>query len=76
MRTVFIRESVIIRKHIQYITQAADIAPMEYNKSTAVYSSNIETARENPSQFDLARGYALGVEYTIELIKHSLEKKR
>lgn len=32
-------------------------------------------ARENPSQFDLARGYALGVEYTIELIKHSLEKK-
>ena len=33
-------------------------------------------ARENPSQFDLARGYALGVEYTIELIKHSLEKKR
>lgn len=32
-------------------------------------------ARENPSQFDLANGYALGVEYTIELIKHSLEKK-
>lgn len=35
-----------------------------------------QAARENPSQFDLARGYALGVEYTIELIKHSLEKKR
>lgn len=33
-------------------------------------------ARENPSQFDLANGYALGVEYTIELIKYSLEKKR
>ena len=31
-------------------------------------------ARENPSQFDFVRGYALGVEYAIELIKHSLEK--
>lgn len=33
-------------------------------------------ARENPSQFDLANGYALGVEYAIELIKHSSEKKQ
>lgn len=30
--------------------------------------------RENPSQFDSVRGYVLGVEYAIELIKHSLEK--
>ena len=40
------------------------------------YAEKERAARENPSQFDLANGYALGVEYTIELIKHSLEKKR
>lgn len=34
------------KTYTDYITQAADIAPMEYNKSTTVYSSNIETARE------------------------------
>ena len=34
------------KTYTNYITQAADIAPMEYNKSTTVYSSNIEAARE------------------------------
>lgn len=34
------------KTYTNYITQAADIAPMEYDKSTTVYSSNIETARE------------------------------
>ena len=34
------------KTYTNYITQAADIAPMEYNKGTTVYSSNIETARE------------------------------
>lgn len=34
------------KTYTEYITKAADIAPMEYDKSTTVYSSNIETARE------------------------------
>ena len=34
------------KTYTDYITKAADIVPMEYDKSTTVYSSNIETARE------------------------------
>lgn len=34
------------KTYTDYITKAADIAPMEYDKSTTVYSSNIETTRE------------------------------
>ncbi len=34
------------KTYTNYIIQAADIAPTEYDKSITVYSSNIETARE------------------------------
>lgn len=34
------------KTYTDYITKAADIAPMKYDKSTTIYSSNIEAARE------------------------------
>ena len=34
------------KTYTDYITEAADISPMQYDKSTTVYSSNIEAARK------------------------------
>lgn len=54
------------KEYTDYTIQALNIAPIEYNKSTTVYSSNIETKRE--TNLDICCRDFIDIRVSIDII--------
>jgi len=69
---------------IKVVLQSIDEQPAAYNLDSVLYHLQKElkeaeaeeerTAKENPSQFDVARGYEIAISNAIEYVKGGLEK--